>query len=107
MIYHCGDVSGEVPPVLISNTEVKLTSAENTLLETARENRLLLHPLKTWLYKKPKYCPLAQSVEHSAVNRSVVSSSLSGAAKTKTPTKRLVFFVLPRQARTYNFVTKA
>ena len=29
-IYHCGDVSGEVPPVLISNTEVKLTCAENT-----------------------------------------------------------------------------
>ena len=45
-IYHCGDVSGEVPPVLIPNTEVKLTSAENTLLETARENRLLLHPNK-------------------------------------------------------------
>ena len=44
-IYHCGDVSGEVPPVLIPNTEVKLTSAENTLLETARENRLLLHPI--------------------------------------------------------------
>ena len=46
-IYHCGDVSGEVPPVLIPNTEVKLTSAENTLLATAREDRLLLHPLKT------------------------------------------------------------
>ena len=46
MIYHCGDVSGEVPPVLIPNTEVKLTSADNTLLETAREDRLLLHPLK-------------------------------------------------------------
>ena len=30
MIYHCGDVSGEVPPVLIPNTEVKLTSADNT-----------------------------------------------------------------------------
>ena len=45
-IYHCGDVSGEVPPVLIPNTEVKLTSAENTLLATAREDRLLLHPLK-------------------------------------------------------------
>ena len=45
-IYHCGDVSGEVPPVLIPNTEVKLTSAENTLLETAREDRLLLHPLR-------------------------------------------------------------
>ena len=28
-IYHCGDVSGEVPPVLIPNTEVKLTSADN------------------------------------------------------------------------------
>ena len=48
VIYHCGDVSGEVPPVLIPNTEVKLTSAENTLLETARENRLLLHPLKNY-----------------------------------------------------------
>ena len=44
-IYHCGDVSGEVPPVLIPNTEVKLTSADNTLLETAREDRLLLHPI--------------------------------------------------------------
>ena len=29
-IYHCGDVSGEVPPVLIPNTVVKLTSADNT-----------------------------------------------------------------------------
>ena len=38
-IYHCGDVSGEVPPVLIPNTEVKLTCAENTLLVTAREDR--------------------------------------------------------------------
>ena len=45
-IYHCGDVSGEVPPVLIPNTVVKLTSAENTLLATAREDRLLLHPNK-------------------------------------------------------------
>ena len=45
-IYHCGDYSGEVPPVLIPNTEVKLTSAENTLLETAREDRSLLHPNK-------------------------------------------------------------
>ena len=39
LIYHCGDVSGEVPPVLIPNTEVKLTCAENTLLATAREDR--------------------------------------------------------------------
>ena len=29
-IYHCGDASGEVPPVLIPNTVVKLTSADNT-----------------------------------------------------------------------------
>ena len=30
---------GEGPPVPIPNTEVKLTSAENTWLETAREDR--------------------------------------------------------------------
>ena len=30
---------GEVPPVPIPNTEVKLTCAEDSLLETARENR--------------------------------------------------------------------
>ena len=47
LIYHCGDVSDEVPPVLIPNTEVKLISAENTLSETIRENRSLLHPKKT------------------------------------------------------------
>ena len=45
-IYHCGDVSGEVPPVLIPNTVVKLTCADNTWLETIREDRLLLHPNK-------------------------------------------------------------
>ena len=38
-IYHCGDDGGEVPPVPISNTEVKLTCADNTLLVTAREDR--------------------------------------------------------------------
>ena len=30
---------GEVPPVPIPNTEVKLIGAENTWLETTRENR--------------------------------------------------------------------
>ena len=34
-----GDDDGEVPPVPIPNTEVKLTCAENSSLETARENR--------------------------------------------------------------------
>ncbi len=42
-IYQCGEDSGEEPPVLIPNTEVKLTSAENTLLETTREDRDLPH----------------------------------------------------------------
>ena len=32
---------GEVPPVPIPNTEVKLISAEDTWLEAARENRLM------------------------------------------------------------------
>ena len=41
-IYHCGDDSGEVPPVPIPNTEVKLLIVEDTWLATARENRTLL-----------------------------------------------------------------
>ena len=60
LIYHCGDVSDEVPPVLIPNTEVKLISAENTLLETIRENRSLLHPFKRGFTKrlvKPNIAP--------------------------------------------------
>ena len=34
-----GVFNGEGPPVPIPNTEVKLTSAENTCLATGRENR--------------------------------------------------------------------
>ena len=34
-----GVFNGEGPPVPIPNTEVKLTSAENTCLATDRENR--------------------------------------------------------------------
>ena len=34
-----GANGGEGPPVPIPNTEVKLTCAENTWLEAARENR--------------------------------------------------------------------
>ena len=34
-----GGDDGEVPPVPIPNTEVKLTRAQNSSLETARENR--------------------------------------------------------------------
>ena len=34
-----GPFNAQGPPVPIPNTEVKLRSAENTLLETVRENR--------------------------------------------------------------------
>ena len=34
-----GDDDGEVPPVPIPNTEVKLSGAENTWLVTARKDR--------------------------------------------------------------------
>ena len=58
------------------------------------------------------FCPLAQSVEHSAVNRSVVSSSLSGAAmiadekaaRQKNHEKRTVFhgfLLFMRQKRVF------
>ena len=61
------------PPVPIPNTEVKHPYAESTWLETAREARELPVYSRT-------FCPapdslIAQSVEQSAVNRSVVGSS--------------------------------
>ena len=40
-----GGNDGEVPPVPIPNTEVKLSSAESTWLDTAREDRSLPVPL--------------------------------------------------------------
>ena len=62
-----------VPPVPIPNTVVKHVKAESTWLETAREDR------KLPVYSRT-ICPaldslIAQSVEQSAVNRSVVGSS--------------------------------
>ena len=65
----------EVPPVPIPNTEVKLIGAEDTWLEAARENRLMPTPAVAILRT---YSSLAQSVEHAAVNRSVVGSSPTG-----------------------------
>ena len=53
-----GDNGEEDPPVPISNTEVKLFSAEDTWRETARENRTL--PV---LVKSKLYMQLAFSVE--------------------------------------------
>ena len=55
----------EGPPVPIPNTVVKLNSAEDTWWEAAWENRAM--PTQNAL--------IAQSVEHSAVNRVVVGSS--------------------------------
>ena len=37
--YVVGEYCGEGPPVPIPNTEVKLTCADNTWLETAREDK--------------------------------------------------------------------
>ena len=60
-----GGNDGEVPPVPIPNTEVKLSSAESTWLDTAREDKSL-----------PDSIILSSSMaEHSAVNRVVVGSS--------------------------------
>ena len=65
-----GDYGEEVPPVPIPNTEVKLFSAESTWLVTAREDR-----------SSPDSIFLSSSMaEHSAVNRGVVSSSLTWGA---------------------------
>ena len=60
-----GGNDGEVPPVPIPNTAVKLSSAESTWLDTAREDKSL-----------PDSIILSSSMaEHSAVNRVVVGSS--------------------------------
>ena len=73
---------GEVPPVPIPNTEVKLTCAEDTWREAAWKNRSSpasdsgSHPGAAIPYSS-----LAQSVEHAAVNRRVVCSSQTGGAR--------------------------
>ena len=61
-----GDNGEEDPPVPISNTEVKLSSADDTWREAAWESRSL---------PDLKYSSIAQLVEHAAVNRRVVGSS--------------------------------
>ena len=71
-----GGNDGEVPPVPIPNTEVKLSSAESTWLDTAREDKSL-----------PDSIILSSSMaEHSAVNRRVVRSSRTGGAKAPSAT---------------------
>ena len=66
-----GDYDGEEIPVPMPNTEVKLSSAEDTCGLPCWKNR-----------KSPVlYSSLAQLVERSAVNRNVASSSLARGAK--------------------------
>ena len=76
-----GVFNGEGPPVPIPNTEVKLTSAENTCLATDREDRSM--PTQTVWRKSNRltYASLAQPVEHAAVNRRAVGSNPTGGAR--------------------------
>ena len=65
----------EGPPVPIPNTEVKLSSAENTWLATVWEDRktptLCIHPLGCFAI----FSSIAQSVERMTVNHDVTGSS--------------------------------
>ena len=73
------------------NTEVKLSSAENTWMETSWEDREVLALV---------YSPIAQSVERVTVNHDVVGSSPTwGAIKRQTSIRMSVFlcFVIIQQ----------
>ena len=80
-MYHTvGAFNGEGPPVPIPNTEVKLTHADNTWLEAAREDRSMptLRPQSLdcgFSLSKFTYAPLAQLVEHLTLNQGVQGSS--------------------------------
>ena len=50
MCLEVGAYYGKGPPVPIPNTEVKLTSAHDTWLETARENRSVPTLAKTLVF---------------------------------------------------------
>ena len=76
-----GVFNGEGPPVPIPNTEVKLTSADNTCLETDREDRSMPTQRIRFIADPLPYASLAQQVEHAAVNRRVVGSNPTGGAK--------------------------
>ena len=76
-----GVFNGEGPPVPIPNTEVKLTSADNTCLETDREDRSMPTSKGLAQVRPFAFASLAQQVEHAAVNRRVVGSNPTGGAK--------------------------
>ena len=82
MVYHIvGVFNAEGPPVPIPNTEVKLCSAENTCLATDWEDRSMPTQETAQILRSLPYASLAQSVEHAAVNRSVVGSSPTRGAR--------------------------
>ena len=84
---------GEVPPVPIPNTVVKLTGAENTWMATSREDRLMPALLRIDREIDPEpYSSIAQSVEHAAVNRRVVGSSPTWGAKRVISSEITLFF---------------
>ena len=81
MVYHIvGAFNDEGPPVPIPNTEVKLTSADDTCLATGRKNRSMPTQRLWQLVKAFEFASLAQQVEHAAVNRRVVGSNPTGGA---------------------------
>ena len=65
---------GEVPPVPIPNTEVKLTCAEDSWLETACENRQMPASLLLW--------PVGQAVKTAASHAVNVGSIPARVTKT-------------------------
>ena len=75
-----GVFNDEGPPVPIPNTEVKLTSADDTCLATGRKNRSMPTQRLWQLVKAFEFASLAQQVEHAAVNRRVVGSNPTGGA---------------------------
>ena len=80
----------EVPPVPIPNTEVKLFSADDTWLDTARESRSPPDSIRLAEQKLRFPIFLSSSMaEHSAVNRVVVGSSPTWGAN---PVLCTVFF---------------
>ena len=76
-------INAEGPPVPIPNTEVKLCSADNTRLATARKDRSTLTRMLLAKYCREHsfYSSLAQSVERMTVNHDVAGSSPAGGAK--------------------------
>ena len=101
-----GVFNGEGPPVPIPNTEVKLTSADNTCLETDREDRSM-PTQRIRLCESFAYASLAQQVEHAAVNRRVVGSNPTGGASKRYCRHDIVAAMLLTEKRTVSSVGRA